>query len=328
VRNSPYFLWHSQALRLIVRRLLQVIPVIIGVTFSSFCMLNLLPGSTVQALLGANATPALEHELTLRLHLNQPFFVRYFKWLGDLVTGHLGTSLANGQPVTSILAQRLPVTLEVVLLSFLVSLIVSIPIAVLAAHRPRGWFDRASIAVSMFGFSCPQFVLGLLLILIFAVHFGVLPAIGFVPLSAGIWPNLDHMVLPVASLSFGLVCGQTRILRGDLVDQIQSQDYIVTARAKGQSSWRILIRHALRNSIFGLITVVALNFGALIGGAVIIEQIFALPGMGQELLQAINNRDVVVVDSIVTLIAVAVVVGGLLADLLYAVVDPRIRYGR
>ena len=210
------------------------------------------------------------------------------------------------------------------------SSLLAIPVAVLAARRkPKGVIDRLSVLVSMIGFSCPQFVFAeLLMILIFAVHLRIVPALGFQPLSAGLWTNLHSIILPACTLGFGIFCGYTRLLRADLIDQMNQEDYIITARAKGVAPYRILIRHALRNSIFGLITVVALNVGTLVGGAVIIEQIFGLPGMGQELLQSINNRDITTVQAIVSLLAVTVVVANLVADILYAVLDPRIRYGR
>jgi peptide/nickel transport system permease protein len=188
-------------------------------------------------------------------------------------------------------------------------------------------FDRISMVVSTVGLSVANYVLALILVLIFAVTLGWLPAIGFVPLSDGLWLNLKSMILPSAAIGLPLFCFYTRFLRGDLVDQMQQEEYVTTARAKGMGSWQVLLRHAFRNSSFGLITVVGLNLGALIGGTVIVESIFALPGIGQMLLQAINTRDFIVVQAVVVVFALVAVVANLIVDLLYVLMDPRIRYG-
>ena len=229
--------------------------------------------------------------------------------------------------MSDILANRAPVTGELVLLAFAVSLVLAIPVALLAAHRPNGVFDRISMMISTLGLSVANYVLALILVLVFAVLLGVLPAIGYVPLSEGLWANLKPMILPSAAIGLPLFCFYTRFLRGDLVDQMQQEEYITTARAKGIGSWQVLLRHAFRNSSFGLITVVGLNLGALIGGTVIVESIFALPGIGQMLLQAINTRDFIVVQAVVVVFAIVAVVANLIVDLLYALLDPRIRYG-
>jgi peptide/nickel transport system permease protein len=321
------FLRGSVTLRLIIHRLLQSIPVMLGVTFFTFCLLNLLPGDTAEALLGDSATPKLIQALNVRLHLNQPFFDRYWHWLVPALHGNFGISLANDEAVSTVLKSRLPVSLELIGLAFVISIVFSIPVAALAAYRPKSIVDRLSLGLTGFGLSVPNFVYALVLILIFAVHEHIFPAYGFVPISAGLFENVRSLLMPSGTIAFGLFCGYTRVLRGDMVDQIANEDYIMTARAKGVRPWQILIRHALRNSLFGLITLIGLNLGTLIGGTVIVEQIYALPGIGQELLASINNRDVVVVEAIVAIIAVAVVLSNLVVDLLYSVLDPRIRYG-
>jgi peptide/nickel transport system permease protein len=318
---------HSPMLRVIIRRLLAAIPVLWGVTFFTFIMMNLLPGDAAVALLGANATPAQVHALEIRLHLNEPFFVRYWHWFTGVLHGNFGTSVTSGQNVTTILAQRLPVTFELVLYAFIISIVFTVPVALLAARKPGGIVDRISIFVSMAGFSIPGFVLALLLILVFAVKLGVLPAIGFVPISQSLGGNLRSLTLPALSIGFGLFCGNTRFLRADIIEQSLSQDYVLTAKAKGAGPWRVLVRHVLRNSLLGIITLVGLQMGTLIGGTVIIEQIFSLPGIGQGLLVAINDRDVVLVEAIVLVFACCVVLANLITDLLYTVIDPRIRYG-
>ena len=317
----------SPVLRLVGKRLLMAIPIMLGVTILTFWVLGMIPGNAAQQLLGIEATPEEVAALEEQLGLNEPGIVRYWEWLQGVVTGDLGQSLVSGQPVDELIANRLVVTGELVALAFIVSLVLAIPVALLAAHRPNGIMDRISMVISTLGLSVANYVLALILVLIFAVQLGVLPAIGFVPLSEGIWPNLKAMILPSAAIGFPLFCFYTRFLRGDLVDQMQQEDYVITARSKGIGSWQVLIKHAFRNSSFGLITIVGLNIGALVGGTVIVEQIFALPGLGQLLLQAINTRDFLVVQATVLIFALVAVVANLVVDLLYAVLDPRIRYG-
>jgi peptide/nickel transport system permease protein len=318
-------LLHSSLLRLAVRRLLTAIPVVWGVTFLGFTVLNLLPGDAAQALLGADATPQEVAALSRQLHLDEPFFTRYWNWLTSALSGHLGNSLGSGQPVTTILSQRLPVTFELVLYAFVISLLIAVPVATLAARKPGGIFDSITTFISMIGLSIAPYILALLLILLFAVHLAWFPALGWTPIGGGLGANLRSLTLPALSLGFPIGCFYTRLLRADVIEQLD-EDYATTAVAKGLPGWRVLLRHATPNSLFGLITVVALNVGTLLGGTVIVEQIFGLPGIGEELFQAIQTRDFPVVEGIVVVFAVVVVLIGLLADLLYAILDPRIRY--
>jgi peptide/nickel transport system permease protein len=319
----------SPSLRLIGKRLLAAIPVLWGVTLVTFLVINVMPGNAASQLLGANATPDQVAELEAKLHLDEPVFEQYVKWLGNVLRGDFGNSFASDQPVTSIISERLPVTLELILCSFIVSLAFTVPVAVIAARRPGGIVDRVSMGVSMVGLSVAPYVLALVLVYVFAVELDVLPAIGYVSISeGGLAQNLRTMILPAVSIGFPLFCFYTRLLRADMVDKMQGEDYVVTAQAKGLGPWRVLLRHALPNSLFGLLTLVALNVGTLIGATVIIESIFALPGIGQALLQSINNRDILVIEAIVLVLATIVVLANLVADLLYAVLDPRIRYER
>lgn len=318
----------SPSLRLLGRRLLAAIPVLWGVTFLTFFVMNILPGNAAQEILGANATPSDIRQLEIKLHLNEPFWVRYGHWLGGVLHGQLGTGLRSGQPVSGTLAQRLPVTLELLLYAFVVSAALAVVVAVLAARRPNGIMDRLSMAVSMIGLSTAPYVLALVLVLVFAVRMRVLPAIGFVPISVSVVGNIKSLTLPALSIGFPLFSVYTRLLRSDIIEQMQSEDYVVTAKAKGVTPTQVLVRHALRNSLFGFLTIVGLNLGTLIGATVIIEQIFSLPGIGQALLQAISDRDVPVVEATVLVFGSLVVIANLLTDLLYAALDPRIRYGR
>jgi peptide/nickel transport system permease protein len=318
----------SPALRLIGKRLATAIPVLWGVSFLTFVVINRLPTDAAQQLLGVNATQQQIEELRQKLNLDEPLLSRYFSWLGDVLSGNLGRSFASDQSVTSILSERLPVTFELLAYALIVSLALTVPVAVLAARRPNGVVDRITMTLSMLGLSMANYVLALILVYVFAVKLEWLPAIGYVNPSDGIWPFIKSLTLPAISIGFPLFCFYTRLLRADILEQMQSEDYVVTAAAKGVGPWRVLVRHALPNSLFGLLTVVGLNIGTLIGVTVIIESIFALPGIGQALVEAINNRDILVVQGIVLVLAVVVVLANLITDLLYAVLDPRIRYGR
>jgi peptide/nickel transport system permease protein len=318
----------SPSLRRAGRRMLAAILVLWGVTFLTYVVMNLLPGDAAQELLGANATPAEVHQLEIKLHLNEPFWVRYGGWLGGVLHGDLGTSLVSGENVTTILGQRLPVTVELLLYAFVASSLLAIAVAVLAARKPNGIADRISMVVSMTGLSVAPYVLALVLIYLFAVKLHWFPAIGYTSLTANPVDNIRSLTLPAVALGFGLFSVYTRLLRADIVEQMQREDYIVTARAKGVPPWHILIRHALPNSMFGLITLVGINVGALVGAVAIIEPIFSLPGVGAILIESITDHDVPVVEGIVLVFATVVVLANLVADLLYAVLDPRIRYER
>lgn len=320
--------FRTPLVRMVGRRVLAAVPVLWGVTFLTFCLLNLLPGDAAQQLLGINATPQEVHALELKLHLNESFWVRYWHWFSGIVTGHLGTSLASNQPVSNLIAERLPVTAELALYAIVMALVFAIPLAVLAAKLRGRFLDKAVTTFSMAGLSIPGFVFGLVLIIVFSVKIRLFPATGFTPIGKGLGANLQSLTLPAATIALALLCTYTRILRGDLVEQMESHDYVLTARLKGLSATAILFKHALRNASFGLITITGLTLGALLGGTVISEQIFGLPGMGSEMLSAINNRDIPVVEAIVVIIAVAVVVLNLLVDVIYSILDPRIRHDR
>lgn len=317
----------SPMLRFIGRRLLVAIPVLWGVTFLTFLVINHLPGNAAQELLGINATPQEIHQLSVKLGLDKPLLTRYWDWLHSLLTGSLGHSLANGQSVTSILGSDLPVTFELVAFSLLIALVFALPIGLLAAWRPGGIFDRTSLLLSMAGLSIANYILALILVYFFAVKLNWLPALGWVPPGKSVGQNIKYLILPAVSIGLGLLCFYARQLRADLVQQIHGEDYVTTARAKGAGTWRVLTRHTLRNSVFGLITAVALNLGTLLGVTVIIEQIFGLPGIGHELLSAINSRDLPVIEGAVFVFGLIVVIANLIADLLYAWLDPRVRYG-
>ena len=317
----------SPALQLVGRRLLTAIPVLLGVTFLTFVVMNLIPGNPARLILGINATPGQIEQTDIKLGLNHPFWDRYWLWLDGLLHGNLGVAYSNQQSVNTDLAQHLPTTCWLLLYTLVVSLGLGIIVAVLAARKPNGIADRISLAVSMLGLSIAPYVLALVLIYVFAVKVQWFPAIsnslGSNPVQA-----IRALTLPAASIGFPLFAVYSRLLRADIVEQMQREDYIVTAKAKGVAPWRVLIVHATRNSMFTLITLVALNLGTLIGAVAIIEPIFSLPGIGAELINAIQINDLPLVEGIVVVFALVTVAGNLLADLMYAVLDPRIRYGR
>jgi peptide/nickel transport system permease protein len=323
-RDSVRRIAGSPALRMVGRRLLSAIPVLIGVTFLTFSIMSALPNDTAQAILGLHASASAVAALNHTLGLDQPFWERYWHWLDNVLHGNLGTTL-EGQSVNHEIAIHVPTTLALLGYALVVSLLLAIIVATLAARRPNGIMDRLSLAVSMLGLSTAPYVFAFLLIILFAVKLTWFPVLsGPVTGPASFFRNLT---LPACALGFGLFAIYTRLLRADLVDQMQREDYIVTAKAKGVAPWRVLIRHALRNSMFTLITVVGLNLGGLIGGVAIIETVFEVQGIGNDLLTGISNHDVPLVEGITLVFALVTVLGNLLADLAYVVLDPRIRYG-
>ena len=315
-------------LRLVWRRLLATIPVLLGVTVVTFAVVTLLPSNAAQQLAGAEATAAQVALLESKLELDRPAWRRYLDWVGGVLTGDLGNSFASGRPVTALLSERLPVTLELVAYALVIALGLALPTALAAARKPSGIVDRLAAALSLTALSTASYVLALVLVLVFAVELALLPSVGFSAVHDGLAANLSSLTLPATAIAFPLFGFYTRFLRGDLLEQMRDQDYVVAAAAKGVGPWRVLLRHALPNSLFGLLTVVGLNFGTLVGGTVIVERIFALPGMGQLLLESIALRDELVVQAGVLVLTMLTVTANLTVDLLYLALDPRVRYER
>ncbi len=311
----------------LLRQLVRLVVVLFCVTLLTFFIVNILPGDVAIVILGSLATPQDIAGLRADLGLDRPMLVRYFDWLGSALSGDLGRSYRNGEPVAQAILDRLPVSLQLMVMAQLIALGIAIPVALLSVRRPGGVFDRIS-ASAAFGFlAMPNFMLGIVLIYLFSVTFDLLPATGFTPMSEGLWDNFVSMILP--SLTLGLIEWTVlmRVLRSDLLTTLK-EDFILLARSKGLPPWRVLLQHALRPSSFTLITILGLNIGGLIGGAVIVEQIFALPGVGRLLLGGIFNRDLILVQGTVSFIAVGFVVINFLVDMLYAVLDPRVRHVR
>ena len=311
----------------LMRQVVRLVVVLFCVTLLTYMIVNILPGDVAIVILGSLATPEDIAGLRADLGLDRPMLVRYFDWLGSALSGDLGRSYRSGEPVVQAILDRLPVSLQLMVMAQVIALGIAIPVALLSVRRPGGLFDRLS-ASAAFGFlAMPNFMLGIVLIYLFSVTFDLLPATGFTPMSEGLWDNFESMILP--SLTLGLIEWTVlmRVLRSDLLTTLK-EDFILLARAKGLPPWRVLLQHALRPSSFTLITILGLNIGGLIGGAVIVEQIFALPGVGRLLLGGIFNRDLILVQGTVAFIAVGFVVINFLVDMLYAVLDPRVRHVR
>jgi len=311
----------------ILKRLLMLVPVLLGVTFLTFMLLNVLPGGSVLAILGTRATGGTVAALSKQLGLNHPALYRYVLWLWQALHGNLGQSFLSRQPVTGVILQRFPVSFELVVLAMTIGLATALPTAILSARRPLGVLDWIFRGFGMLSLSTPAFVFALYMVIIFSVKIHLLPVTGFVPLSQSIPENLRSMALPAITMAAGLYGSYTRILRADMIDQLNSEDYVLTARAKGMTERNVLIRHVFKNSLISLITIVGAQLGTLIGGAAVVETLFGIPGVGQLLLSSINNIDTPVVIGTVVFIATTIVVMNLLTDLAYTLIDPRVKYG-
>jgi peptide/nickel transport system permease protein len=306
----------------------MLVPVLILVSFGTFMLVNLIPGDPAVEILGGNASAAQYAQVRHQLGLDKPILNRYFSWLGNVVRGNFGTNfIPPTEEVSTRLARALPVSLEIAVLALLIALVVSIPAAMICAHRPGGKVDQV-ISASAFGLiSIPSFLAGILLILLFAVHWQIFPDRLWVRPSDGGWAeNLKHAFLPALTVALAEIAVFTRILRNDLITTLE-EDYILAARAKGMSKTHVMVREALRPSSFALITLAGVSLGRLIGGTVIVEQLFTLPGLGSVIVDAAGKKDVVVVQAGVLLIAVIYVLLNAFIDVAYGVLDPRIRRG-
>ncbi len=313
--------------RILVSRLLRLLATLFAVTFFTFMLTELLPGSPAVAILGQEG---IQNEELLRqveedLGLDRPWPIRYLNWLGDAARGDLGESYVNsGVPVADTIRERVPVTAELAFLAILIAVVLAIPLGVIGAYYQGRWQDTATSAGVQVALSIPNFIVGIMLILIFSVTLNWLPASNWVRVSDGLWPNLKSAILPATALAMTQMAIFSRLVRADMINTLQ-ENFILAARAKGLSNKYILFRHALRPSSLSLMTILGINFGALLGGSVVIEFLFAIPGLGQRLINAINQRDLMVIQGITVFIAVSYVVINTVVDLLYSLVDPRIR---
>ena len=307
-----------------LNRILQALVTLVLVSLVVFAGLRALPGDPALAIAGAEADDATLAEIRREHGLDQTLPVQYLTWVGRTLQGDFGESTSTGLPVRDIILSRLPVTLELAALSLLVAALIGVTTGVLAAVRRGGLLDWLGNGIALFGLSIPNFWLGLLCVLVFAVALGVLPASGYLPFTTSPLGNLERMVLPAFVLGSGLAAVLMRQTRSAMLDTLAA-DFIRTARAKGAGEWRVVGIHALRNSLTTVMTILGLQLGSLISGAVVTEQIFVLPGFGKLMVDSVFTRDYPVIQAAVLLTGAGYIVINLLVDLLYSVLDPRIR---
>lgn len=309
----------------IVRRLADLVFVLFGVSVLVFSMIRMIPGDAVDILLGANTdiTPERVAALRERLGLDLPVHRQYLDWFGGVLRGDLGVSVWTGRPVTEEIVSRLPVTLEITFLALAFALIVSFPLGILAARARGGLGDVAVRLVSIVGLTLPSFWVGVLMLYAASIWLPAWPTIGYVPFREDPIGNLSRMVLPVLAVSFPMIAGLTRILRSSLLE-VLSLDYIRTARSKGVSQRRVFAKHALRNAMIPVITVIGVQLGYLLSGVVVIEQVFAVPGLGRLAIGAINERNYPLVQGVILVVTAVFVFINLFVDLTYSWIDPRV----
>ena len=303
--------------RFLIRRLLLTVPVLLGVATLVFALIHLVPGDPVQAMLGESAAPRDVADLRGRLGLDQPLYVQYGRFLTGVAHGSLGTSLRTNQPVTMAIAERMPATFELAAAAIVVAVVIAVPAGIIAAVWAGTVVDYTATTIALLGISMPNFWLGPLLAIVFSIWLGWLPVSGR--------GTLAHLVLPAITLGAPLAAVLTRMTRASLIEELREL-YVLAARARGVSRTRAILRHAFRNSLIPLVTVLGLQIGSVLTGAVITETIFAWPGVGRLLIQSIGFRDYPLVQGCVLLIAVTYVAMNLLADLTYGFLDPRIRH--
>jgi peptide/nickel transport system permease protein len=309
----------------VVRRIIATIPVMAVVALVVFSLLYIAPGDPAAIIAGDQASPADIEHIRQNLGLDRPFVVRFGEWVWQILHGDLGTSIFTNLPVTTMMAQRFEPTLSLMVITLCLAIIVAVPMGVLAAWKAGTIIDRLIMAFAVFGFSVPVFVIGYLLAFVFALQLEWLPVQGYTPLSQGIWPWFQNLILPAVALGCVYIALIARITRAAMLEVLQ-QDYIRTARAKGVGQRGILFVHALKNASVPIVTVIGIGIALLIGGAVVTESVFAIPGLGRLTVDAILRHDYPVIQGIVLLFSFIYVLVNLAIDLVYTLLDPRIRY--
>jgi peptide/nickel transport system permease protein len=309
----------------IARRLLATIPVMGVVAIAVFALLHATPGDPAVIIAGDYATGEDIARIRAKLGLDQPFLTQVGLWVGRIVRGDLGTSIFSGLPVTTLIGQRVGTTAWLTLFAMLISVGIGVPLGVLAAWRKGAWIDRLVMIFAVSGFSIPTFWLGFILVYVFAISVGWLPVQGYIPITAGFWPFLSHLILPALTLSAVYMALIARMTRASMLG-VLGEDYIRTAFAKGVAPRGVLIRHALKNASLPVVTIIGIGFALLIGGAVVTESVFALPGLGRLTVDAIIRRDYPVIQGVILIVSGVYVLINLVVDVLYVVLDPRIRY--
>lgn len=308
-----------------LRRLIQMIPVLFIVSIVVFLIIHLIPGDPAKIIAGTNATTEQVEALRRQYGLDQPLWVQYFVWLGNVLTGNLGNSILNGFPVSQLLMQRIPATVELAIASAIIGALIALPLGIMAALRPGSPIDFVCTLFSALSFAVPGFWLAILLILLFSLQLKLLPPSGRPEFTEQPIEHLKALIMPALTLGIAMSAKLTRYLRSSMLE-ILDQDYIRTARAKGLREQLVVIRHVLRNSLIPVITVFGLQIGDLLSGAIIVESIFAWPGVGRLTIQAIGWRDYSILQASVMFIVLAFLFVNLLTDLAYGFIDPRIRY--
>jgi peptide/nickel transport system permease protein len=309
----------------ILRRVLATLPVMAIVALFVFSLLYIAPGDPAVVIAGDQASPADVERIRQSLGLDQPFLVQFGTWLGHILRGDLGTSIFTGLPVAAMIAQRIEPTLSLMAITLVLTILVAVPLGVVAAWKAGSLLDRAIMAFAVFGFSLPVFVVGYVLAYVFALELEWLPVQGYTPLARGVWPWLENLILPSIALGCVYIALIARITRAAMLE-VLTQDYIRTARAKGLGQGRILFVHALKNAAVPIVTVIGIGIALLIGGAVVTESVFAIPGLGRLTVDAILRRDYPVIQGIVLLFIFVYVLVNLTIDVTYTLIDPRIRY--
>jgi len=309
----------------VVRRVIATIPVMAVVALVVFSLLYITPGDPAAIIAGEQASPADIERIRASLGLDQPFLVRFGEWVWQLLHGDLGTSIFTNLPVTTMIAQRFEPTLSLMAITLCLSIAVAVPMGVIAAWKAGTFIDRLIMAFAVFGFSVPVFVIGYLLAYVFSLQFEWLPVQGYTPLSQGVGPWFENLILPAVTLGCVYIALIARITRATMLEVLQ-QDYIRTARAKGVGQHDILYIHALKNASVPIVTVIGIGIALLIGGAVVTESVFAIPGLGRLTVDAILRRDYPIIQGLVLLFSFLYVLINLAIDLVYTLLDPRIRY--
>ncbi|HSK92864.1 MAG TPA: ABC transporter permease [Candidatus Angelobacter sp.] len=309
----------------IVRRVLATIPVVAVVALVVFSILHVAPGDPAAVIAGDQATPEQIAAIRARLGLDRPFHEQFLLWLGNVLRGDFGTSIFSNLPVGTLFLQRLEPTIALTVTTTLVTVALAVPIGVIAAWRAGSWIDRAVMTFAVLGFSFPVFVVGYILIFIFSIKLGLLPIQGYRALDQGLWPFLRHLILPSLALGMSFMALIARITRASVLE-VLSQDHIRTARAKGLPTRQLLFDHALPNALVPIVTIIGVGVALLLGGVVVTESVFAIPGLGRLVVDAILHRDYPVIQGALLIFSGVYVLVNLTVDLLYVVIDPRIRY--
>jgi len=309
----------------LIKRILALIPVLLTVSVVVFMIIHFIPGDPAAAMLGSQATEEQLTQMREQMGLNKPLMVQFSIWILNLVQGDLGSSLVSDQSVLSLIANRLPVTLNLIIFAMSFSIIIAIPLGVAAAVKHNTSVDYVSMFIALIGISIPNFWAALLLIMVFALNLGMFPATGYIPLTKSIVLNLKHLALPAFSLGFIQAGIITRMTRSTMLDVLR-QDYIRAVKAKGAATFTVVFWHALKNAMVPIITIIGINFGLLLGGTVVVESIFSINGIGQLMIQSVLNRDYPVIQGIILVIAAIYVFITLFVDILYTYFDPKIKF--